>query len=420
MPSVKTPDGRTLKFPEGTPPEQVMAVLQEQYPEAFQAPAQAPAAAPAPPPAALPAPPSPAPAPAGMVAATPTPAPPPGPPARVPIDTNAEYQRLMKENLDEMNPLERWLAGAGQAFDSTGRGVRQVWNYATGDKEELARLQADEAEDRRLAEPLLATPAGRIGQISGHLAQAVVPVGAGAKAGTMGAKLALNAGLGAAQSALAPTVEGESRARNAMTGGAIGAVLPVAGRAAGVVNNTKATAIRALTRAVSDAGAKREVVREAAGKRMARLVADVKVPVDKVAKEANAVVRDYGTALPKHVRGYVAQLQGAVGKNAKLTGAKLQEARSALIREAESLDGAAKSGVERLRRVIDTNVDQAIDSMPKTLRDRLVGSRTARLREARKTYKTGENPEKAKPYVRASQRAVIEALRRPKPEEQEN
>lgn len=322
--------------------------------------------------------------------------------------------------------MEKFLAGAGQSVDSTVRGVRQVWNQATGDTDEYKQLQAEEAEARRLNEPLLNTKSGRAGQIIGHIAQAAVPVGGGVKAAQLAgkvipaglARVGTAAALGGGYSALAPTVEDESRGQNAAIGAAIGGVLPVAGRALGVVNEAKAGALRALTRAVTENKSKAEVIRRAAGNKIAELTKDVRVPLDPVARDAAKIAREYGTALPKHVRGYIAQLQNATGRNAKLTGEKLQEARSALIREAAAMKGAGKSGVERLRRVIDDATDEAIESMPKTVRDRLLGSRSRRLQQAREMYRTGQKPDAMKPYRRAAGRTAIEALRRPGPEEE--
>src|SRR5690606_23352619 len=141
------------------------------------------------------------------------------------------------------------------SFDSTGRGIRQLYNSAIGDEETLKKLQEEENQARRLNAPLMGTGAGKAGNITGHLAQFAVPgggiarLGKGLSLGWKGA-LGLEGALGGAMGAAAPTVEGESRKDNAVTGAISGAVLPAglaATRAGGAApsNRLRARIIRA-------------------------------------------------------------------------------------------------------------------------------------------------------------------------------
>ena len=279
MPSVQAPDGRVLEFPEGTPPEQVIAVLRQHYPEQFAS-VPEPGGPPPAPEAGLPAAPSgpggpPAPEPGGGGAPHI-----PGPPVaagavgdvpdfsgvtgvvrggpggrkiKTPAQQKVEDEMFWSLGLPsaqsmEVNPetggndMQNFAAGVGQSLVSTGRGIRQLWNTATGDEEDLAALEREEAEARKIDEKLLGTKAGRTGQIAGHVGQALVPAAGAAKGAsllgkalqlkhTLPAIVAAESAVGGGLGALEPTTEDESRLQNVKTGAVIGGGIPVLGRA---------------------------------------------------------------------------------------------------------------------------------------------------------------------------------------------
>ena len=105
--------------------------------------------------------------------------------------------------------VDRALAGAGKAFADIGRGAGQMLGLTS---------EADVAESRRLDAPLMNTAAGKVGNVVGNIA-ASVPALAVPGANTVVGAGVIGAGLGALQ----PTVEGESRVKNAAIGGAVGA-----------------------------------------------------------------------------------------------------------------------------------------------------------------------------------------------------
>ncbi len=105
--------------------------------------------------------------------------------------------------------VDRFLSGAGKAMVDVGRGVGQMVGLV--DKEDVA-------ESRALDAPLMNTGAGKVGNIAGGVATAVPTLA------IPGANTVAGAGLvGAAFGAAQPTVEGESRLKNAAVGGATGA-----------------------------------------------------------------------------------------------------------------------------------------------------------------------------------------------------
>lgn len=138
--------------------------------------------------------------------------------------------------LSDMNPIERALAGAGKSVADLASGTRQLWNRATGDAEELSKLQADAAEERDLSAPLMDTTAGTVGNVAGHIAQMAIPGAQIAKA-AQAAKLGLPAiaaaegALGAGTAALAPTTREGEIGENIAWGGGIGVAIPAGGAA---------------------------------------------------------------------------------------------------------------------------------------------------------------------------------------------
>lgn len=121
---------------------------------------------------------------------------------------------------DGMSGTQKFLAGVGKSFNDTGLGVRQLVGSAS---------QQEVDERRRMDAPLMNTGAGIAGNISGAVAQSIVPGGAIAK----GARLLPMAGRaapylaaaaeGAAFNGVQPVASGESRGGNAALGAAFGA-----------------------------------------------------------------------------------------------------------------------------------------------------------------------------------------------------
>lgn len=126
-----------------------------------------------------------------------------------------------------MTQFEKFTAGAGKAVSDIGQGVSQMLGKAT---------TSDVAETRKRDAPLMATTAGKAGNIAGDIAVAA-PAALIPGAGTALGAAAIGGALGASQ----PVAEGESRGLNT----ALGAGLGVAGKAIGDV------ASKGLTKLVS-------------------------------------------------------------------------------------------------------------------------------------------------------------------------
>jgi hypothetical protein len=109
--------------------------------------------------------------------------------------------------------VNRFLAGAGQSFADTGRGISQLFGGQT---------QADTDEQRRLDAPLEHTGAGILGNVAGGVAQFAVP-GMGGEA--LGAKIA--AKLGTSPGALQAALAIYRITKPAATGAGYGAIAPV-------------------------------------------------------------------------------------------------------------------------------------------------------------------------------------------------
>lgn len=133
-----------------------------------------------------------------------------------------------------MSTTEKVLAGAGKAFADTGRGVGQLLRKAMPDKAADAiglPTQAGIDEAKRLDASLMKTTAGKVGNVGGSVAIALPTVfipGANTVAGS--------GVIGATMGALQPVASDESRLKNIVVGGALGAAAPVVARtvAAGV------------------------------------------------------------------------------------------------------------------------------------------------------------------------------------------
>lgn len=145
---------------------------------------------------------------------------------------------LEKQAINEMSPVERVYRSLGAGFADIPLAVKQIF---TGDAEKTKRLQ-QEAADKRDVDKYLSkktdmgvlpdqvlgidTPTiGSTAQFYGKTAPTML-LPASRLAGLRG--FASNVGVGAGLSALDPTVEGESRKFNMLTGGAASGVLPMA------------------------------------------------------------------------------------------------------------------------------------------------------------------------------------------------
>lgn len=186
MIEVELPDGSVAEFPDDIPQDQIQAVIARQFqqpPELLRRPEPA------------------------------------------PIDLDAirkqEFQRLQQEQTEELGPVGRFLAGAGQSLYQTGRGISQLFGGMS--PEEVA-------ETRRLDEALMGTTGGFSGNVVGNIAQILGPGlalrAASAPAAVQSAFLpqtyAASAAQGAALGAVQPVAEGESRALNAALGAGVG------------------------------------------------------------------------------------------------------------------------------------------------------------------------------------------------------
>ncbi|MGL4641119.1 MAG: hypothetical protein ACRCVX_15495 [Shewanella sp.] len=117
-----------------------------------------------------------------------------------------------KSTASEMGRGEKFIAGVGASVDNTIRGVKQAF---TNDPEKKRQLQEEELEARQAQAALGGWGTG--GKILGSVAQmapaAFIP----------GANTVAGAGLvGTLAGAAEPTIEGESRLKNAALGGALG------------------------------------------------------------------------------------------------------------------------------------------------------------------------------------------------------
>lgn len=149
-----------------------------------------------------------------------------------------------------MSSYEKFMAGAGKSVADTWRGLQQIGG-AVADAipgvdltDWRAGVQADIDEARKLDAPLMATGAGKLGNIAGGVAQTAIPVGglAGRSAALLG-KAAPYVGAatrGALFAGAQPISGDENRATNAVIGGISGA----AGQALPSILGSTATATK--------------------------------------------------------------------------------------------------------------------------------------------------------------------------------
>lgn len=231
-----SPEGKTYKIegPEGSTKAQAFQILQRRL--SSQQPA-APAAAPAGPPAA-----------AAPVAAPAAPAAPAftNPQTGQPETQEERMARFTKQAALEprVDPtgttFENIAAGAGKSATGMIRGAKQLFHSlpGLGDPEELARLQAEEEEARKLDVPLMDTKAGKAGYYGTELASWLLPAAKATKipgvvrlgrAAQKAVPVVAEAGLGGLQGALQATTKDESKLKNAALGATLGAALPASG-----------------------------------------------------------------------------------------------------------------------------------------------------------------------------------------------
>jgi hypothetical protein len=155
----------------------------------------------------------------------------------------AESEKALKAVEAENNFGQNMLAGAGKVVSDLGSGGQQIAARVMGDDEKLAQLQADEAEERRLVEPLTSSAGGITGNILTNAALFAVPgaqAGKAATAGTTALKMSPRAAqllgamigegaIGGLGGLLTPTTADESLSGNVGASAALGAVMPGVG-----------------------------------------------------------------------------------------------------------------------------------------------------------------------------------------------
>lgn len=135
------------------------------------------------------------------------------------------FQQIQDQNVASMNPVSRFLAGAGKSFVDTGRGIGELVGKET--PQQVADARANDAA-------LMKSGFAKAGNIVGYGAQAVPLAMAAPESlagGTLG-RLALMAGTGAGQGYIAPYASPSEHAMNTALGAAAGPVMYGAGAVA--------------------------------------------------------------------------------------------------------------------------------------------------------------------------------------------
>ena len=135
-----------------------------------------------------------------------------------------EADRKLYDPTIGMSGTDKFLAGTGKAFADIGRGVRQYLPESIGG---LTNEQI--AESRALDAPLMNTGAGMAGNVVGNVALAAPAAMIPGAATIPGA-----AAVGSIYGAMQPSTSGSERIKNVAIGGAAGAAVPAAIRAAQV------------------------------------------------------------------------------------------------------------------------------------------------------------------------------------------
>lgn len=292
-----------------------------------------------------------------------------------------------------MSNTEKFLAGAGKAFNDTWEGTKQFGaEFAhlagIGSRETAQRLRKEADERKRLDAPLMDTGAGIAGNIAGHIATSISPGVALKGIGLVNAGKALlapqtlkgAAALGAGYSALQPVGEEDSRLANA----AIGAAGSAGGQLLGRGIHSAWEGGKALLRPLSEAG--REKI--------------VGNTLNHYASNPNAVMGKLQNA-PQYVPGSVptlaeaaddvgiSQLQRTLQNfphaNAAITERGIEN-NAARLRVLESMVGddiamatakqARKDAIEPLRAVIRQSKEQAVPKQAASYIDRVLKSAT--------------------------------------------
>jgi len=158
-----------------------------------------------------------------------------------------------------MSTTDKVLAGAGKAFSDTNRGMGQLLRKVMPDKAaDFIGLptQADIDESKRLDAPLMKTTAGKVGNVGGSVAIALPTVFIPG-VNTVTGSAAVGAGMGFTQ----PVASGESRLKNTVVGGALGAAAPVVARTVAAGYNGAKALVEPFTAKGRDAIAGRTLKR---------------------------------------------------------------------------------------------------------------------------------------------------------------
>ena len=143
---------------------------------------------------------------------------------------------------DDMDQVQRFLAGVGKSAYDTGRGLKQIGAEAGNalglvDDSTVSGITEDVKAARARDQDLLSTGAGLLGNVAGTVGSVALPLGAVSKAGQAAnflrtAKVAKSlavptgygsaAGSGALLGAVQPVASDESRLLNAAVGGGVG------------------------------------------------------------------------------------------------------------------------------------------------------------------------------------------------------
>jgi len=412
MPFLKTPDGRRIPVPENATQEQLDSIIAND--EAAQG-----QAAPAPLDAGgLPG----VGAPMAAPESTPMSLEQPETEAQMEARVTAEMQKAM---LDKMPWHEKALAGSGQAFASMGRGAKQLGTYLRHGSEspEYQRLLEEEANIRKMDEPLLDTGAGRTGQVLTHIGTALVPATGAAKGAAAATKL-LNAGkvlntgktlqtgkglaaylmaegaTGAGIGAAAPVTADESRGANAawgaglnIVGGAPVQALKGLSMAVSPTARSAGAALKGVANKLggeSAAAAEKQAARETVGPMIEEITGSFKVSPKAMARAVRP-----NQHLPPWLNREITSIQALakLPRTSAIPGAKIQETRETIGKQIDAMrrkiamgqadqDTAAQlTALERVRRQLDKGVELGAPA-----------NKSGPLRELHRHYREGTTP----------------------------
>lgn len=149
-----------------------------------------------------------------------------------------------------MSGAQLFMSGVGKSIYDTGRGIGQlVGKESQGDIDSAARTDA----------PLMATTAGKLGDIAGQAGQMLIPVGDATKALSFAGKAAPYVGAalrGGAFAGAQPVEEGQNRAVNAVEGAALGVGGQAVSAGASGLAKGAASAISPIKQAAMDVAQK--------------------------------------------------------------------------------------------------------------------------------------------------------------------